>query len=57
MFEVIRVRLAVREDGRVLALLGAEVRGPGGVKVETRREGMTAEAWDAGLWLRPGDLA
>ena len=54
--KIVRVRLAVHEDGRVLAMLGAEVRGPGGVKVEMRRERMTPEAWDAGIWLRPRDL-
>lgn len=56
MFDVVRVRLDVTEDGKVLAMLGVEVRGPGGLRVELRREGMTAETWAGGLWLRPGDL-
>jgi hypothetical protein len=56
MFEVVRVRLAITDDGDVLAVLGAQIQVPGGLAVEVRREGMTEQAWNSGLWLRPGDL-
>ena len=52
MFRLVRTRIAVAEDGEVLAVLGAEVMGPDGFAVEVRREGMTAEAWARGIWLR-----
>lgn len=51
------MRVALGDDGRVLAVLGLEVRGPGGETVETRREGMTPDAWARGLWLWPRDFA
>ena len=52
VFQLVRTRIAVDEDGEVLAVLGAEIVGPDGLAVEVRREGMTAEAWAMGIWLR-----
>ena len=53
--KVRRVRVALGDDGRVLAVLGAEIETPAGA-VETRRDGMTPEAWDRGLWIWPRDF-
>lgn len=56
MFTVKRVRVALGDDGRVLALLGVEVRTGKKATAVLWREEITEEAKRAGAWLFPRDF-
>lgn len=52
MFKVRRVRLALTEDGEVVAVLGVDVEVPGGTVLEMRQPEATEWGWARGIWLR-----
>jgi len=57
MVKVKRLRISLRADGEILAVLGAEVAGPKRLGAFVLvRPGMTAETWARGTWLRTGAL-
>lgn len=52
MIRVRRIRVAMREDGEVLAILGLEADSRASGRVILQREGMTPKAWRDAIWIR-----
>lgn len=53
---VLRWRIAITAEGKVLAVLGCEAETRASGRVLLKRDAMTSRTWDAGKWLEAGAL-